>query len=220
MIPTMAELVGSRGDRHIWMTRGHLAALGLMTICIAVLSFMVGLKVGRSEAPSSEPVATTTYLPDPADGDALETLLHEVERVRSDGADTPTELGFPDELSGTEPTPPPAERAPPSDSTVVAPAAGAAPEAPPPPEAEGAQVPEDGWAVQIAALESATEADQLVTRLLDNGHEAYRTEALVRGTTWYRVRVGGFDSKEDAAEGQGVLSRELGRTDLLVARAP
>ena len=33
----------------IWITRGHLAALGTATLAIALLAFFVGIQVGRSQ---------------------------------------------------------------------------------------------------------------------------------------------------------------------------
>lgn len=217
MIPAMAELVGSRGDRHIWMTRAHLAALALMTVCIAVLSFFVGLKVGQAEQPVGEDPTAAAFLPDPADGDALEALLDEVERARAAG-DAPRDLGFPEELKAVEQPSPPAPSPDVSAPTAAEPARGDLPSAP---EGAGAgAAPTSGWAVQIAALESQAEADALVERLVAEGFAAYRVEALVRGETWYRVRVGGYETREEAETGQGELERSLGRSDLLIAKAP
>lgn len=199
------------------MTRAHLAALALMTVCIAVLSFFVGLKVGQAEQPVGEEPVAAAFLPDPADGDALEALLDEVERARS-ASDAPGDLGFPEELKADELPPPPDASASTRSATAAEPATGGAPVAPP--SSGSSAVPASGWAVQIAALESMAEADALVERLSAGGFAAYRVEALVRGETWYRVRVGGYDTREEAQEGQAALEASLGRSDLLIARAP
>ena len=188
-----------------------------MTVCIAVLSFFVGMKVGQAEKPVAEDTAPVAYLPDPADGDALEALLNEVERARNTAGQSP-DLSFPEELRTEEAALPPQEALPSSMKTAVGPGLSEPPA--PPSGAADADAPSEGWAVQVAALESETEADALIARLAANGHAAYRVEALVRGSTWYRVRVGGFKTKEAAAEGQGALASELGRSDLMVARAP
>ena len=184
---------------------------------IAVLAFFVGMQVGTGAGIETDLEEPRAFLPDPADEDALEALLREVERAKAPAAG-PSDLEFPDALT-TETPPDAPEAAPePEVETVVTPAPHAP--APPAPAAEPGRVPSSGWAVQIAALDSGSEADALVSHLVAGGHAAYRVEALVRGQTWYRVRVGGFATKHAAATGKQQLSTELGRTDLLVAPAP
>ena len=55
-----------------------------------------------------------------------------------------------------------------------------------------------GWAVQIASLAQRTEADALRLRLEQQGIRSEVHEARVDGRTHYRVRVGGFNSRDAA----------------------
>jgi cell division protein FtsN len=44
--------------------------------------------------------------------------------------------------------------------------------------------------------------------------------ALVKGTTWYRVRIAGYLSQEVAYEAIPTLEQALGTQGLVVAKAP
>lgn len=54
------------------------------------------------------------------------------------------------------------------------------------------------FAVQLAAFSTKQEANALLQALRAARIDAYSMEAVVRGQTWYRVRVGRFDSRSDA----------------------
>ncbi len=69
-----------------------------------------------------------------------------------------------------------------------------------------------------AAYTSAEEANDRVSALRAEGYKAWRAEALVRGRTWYRVRIGGHNSKDVAQEAANSLAERLGSDDLMVAR--
>jgi cell division septation protein DedD len=59
--------------------------------------------------------------------------------------------------------------------------------------------PTEGFAVQIAAFPDKSGATALVEKLKKSGYSAY-TESIAtsRGSQW-RVRVGGFGARDDAA---------------------
>ncbi|RME27411.1 MAG: SPOR domain-containing protein, partial [Deltaproteobacteria bacterium] len=122
------------------------------------------------------------------------------------------------ELAGAEAPGAPEPRPPDSASTEVPAGPDAVPEPPAAPLSEGA--PTHGWAIQVAAYEDPDQADAEVERLSGQGYAAYRTAALVAGRTWHRVRIGGYDSREDAEAAREALQDQLGVTDLIVARAP
>ncbi|HTN71818.1 MAG TPA: SPOR domain-containing protein [Methylomirabilota bacterium] len=54
------------------------------------------------------------------------------------------------------------------------------------------------WTVQVNAYPDERSAKLLVDQLKDKGYNAKVTEVLNKGKTWYRVRVGRYDSKEEA----------------------
>ncbi len=202
--------------REIWITAGHLAALGVATFFIALLAFFVGIQVGRSQSDIPEIAATTALAPDPDQQDALEALLREVEAAQS----AAPALTFTETLSDGNPPEPPIEQPEdPEVATDVVPPA-EPPPIPPPPAPSSAPMPKGGWAVQIATYDSRTEADTRGDELAQGGHKAYRVAALIRGRTWYRVRVGGFTTKEAAETARVELATELGNRDLMLAEAP
>lgn len=68
-----------------------------------------------------------------------------------------------------------------------------------------------GWTVQVTATTDAAEARALVQRLRARGFDAYMVQAPTReGVTWYRVRVGRFQSRERAREMENRLRTEGG----------
>ena len=207
--------MNTQNGREIWITRGHLAALGTATLAIALLAFFVGIQVGRNQADAPAASNTDKILPDPDREDALEALLREVESAQA--AAPP--LAFPETLSeGTAPETPPtveAEDVP----TEVRPAPDAQ-QAPPPPPPKSAPVPSSGWSVQIASYDSPTDADARVVKLQERGLKAYRVTALIRGLNWYRVKVGAYPNKDAAAAARIKLARILGTRDLMITEAP
>ncbi len=211
----MADWVHTQNGREIWITRGHLAALGAATLAIALLAFFVGVQVGRTQVETPSIADHSTVLPDPDREDALEALLREVESAQA--AAPP--LAFPETL--TDGDPPPVPEAP--DAEDVTTEVRASPEAtqtPPPDPPKTAPVPSSGWAVQIASYESASDADARVAKLQERELKAYRVAALIRGSNWYRVKVGPYETKDAAAKARINLARTLGTRDLMVTEAP
>jgi len=211
----MADWVHTQNGREIWITRGHLAALGAATLAIALLAFFVGVQVGRNQVDTPALADHSTVLPDPDREDALEALLREVESAQA--ASPP--LAFPDTL--TDGDPPPVPETP--DAEDVATEVRASPDAtqtPPPDPPATAPVPSSGWSVQIASYESASDADARVAKLQERELKAYRVAALIRGANWYRVKVGPYSSKDEAAKARTDLARTLGTRDLMITEAP
>jgi cell division septation protein DedD len=88
----------------------------------------------------------------------------------------------------TQPPPPPTIRPTPPSSS-------------PPPVASGQ------WSVQVGATVDPHEALELTLRLRARGFEAYTVQAPLSGQTWYRVRVGRFQTREEARETEARLRR-------------
>ena len=69
------------------------------------------------------------------------------------------------------------------------------------------------WSVQISAAPAKDIADTLVQRLKGNGYDGYVVQAEVNGQTYYRVRVGRFDTREEAESVRQSLARQEGYRD-------
>lgn len=207
----------TRSDRQIWITRGHLGALAVTTASVALLTFLVGVQVGRRTAPEvvALPLADGV-LPDAEAQASLELLLREVELAQAsvDPSGSPqVSLSFPSVL-GQGTTASPAAAAPAVATVSIAPVQG---DAPRPPKN---RPPVDGWSVQVASHPTQADADAELARLQELGHEAYRVAALVDGQTWYRVRVGGFASQAKAEKARHALAERLQVQDLVLAESP
>jgi len=78
--------------------------------------------------------------------------------------------------------------------------------------------PMKAWAVQVKAAPDKPSADAWVNRLKSKGYDAFVVEADIRGKTWYRVRVGSFDTRQDAEKLRKVLEVEEGLADAYLTR--
>ena len=64
------------------------------------------------------------------------------------------------------------------------------------------------WSVQISAAPAKDVADNLAQRLIAQGYNGYVAQAEVKGQTYYRVRVGPFDARENAESARQSLARQ------------
>jgi cell division septation protein DedD len=62
--------------------------------------------------------------------------------------------------------------------------------------------------IQIDAVMDKSGADQMIGRLKALGFNSYAVPTTVNGQTWYRVRVGPYDSQDAAAAAQARLRSE------------
>jgi hypothetical protein len=69
------------------------------------------------------------------------------------------------------------------------------------------------WSVQISAAPAKEIADALAQRLKADGHDAYVVPAEVKGTTYYRVRVGPFATRDKAESTHRSLAQQKGYPD-------
>jgi cell division septation protein DedD len=214
MMRAMHDLARST-HQQIWITKAHVAALGVTTLALASLAFFVGMEVGRGGEGGGEGSARVQLLPDATSDAELEALLLEVE-----AAQRTEELAFQEVLTAPKPPPPPSFVPDAPVDPATTPAAVAEPPADPEPTPGGAARPLEGWVVQVASYHTEGEADARVAQLEAAGIDAYRVAAMVQGRTWHRVRVGGYPTKEAANEGRLDLAGRLGTDDLQVAVAP
>lgn len=208
----MPEL--SRERDQIWITRSHLLALGVATLCIALLAFFLGLKLGRA---GSGPEAAAAPPPLTADADRqaeLEAVLRQAARAK------PAEdFSFPKDLPADGVTAPGPEQASPEDAstTTVAPPVGQAIQSA---DAPVGKIPNGGWSVQIGVYATPTAADARMAELEQASLQPYRVAALVDGTNSWRVRLGGYKDRAEAEAALPELQKQLGLSDLSVAPAP
>lgn len=69
------------------------------------------------------------------------------------------------------------------------------------------------WAVQVKSSPDKSLADVWSDRLNSRGYSAFIVEANIKGQTWYRVRVGPFHNRQEAASWRKVLERKEGFKD-------
>ncbi len=206
-----------RGEREIWITRGHLWALAVTMACIGVLSFFVGVLYGRTSGVRVEPgPAPAALISEEMEADELDLLLARVEAASASQVEEGV-LTYPGTLPEETAAELPAVVEEEPIQVLVEPGR-SEPEAPPP-EASNGEVPSSGWAVQVASYTDAQEAEQQLADLVGRELAAYRVAAVVDGVTRYRVRVGGYKTREAAAEGRQELMAMLGLDDAIVVRA-
>ena len=66
------------------------------------------------------------------------------------------------------------------------------------------------YAVQVGAMKDSSLADAMVLKLKKNGYSAYIASSESSGTTWHKVRLGTFSSKEDARKEAAKIEKNKG----------
>ncbi len=66
------------------------------------------------------------------------------------------------------------------------------------------------WVVNLISLGNGAAANNELKRLKQMGIHAEGVKAEIRGKTWYRIRVSGFASAEDASRQRKILANKLG----------
>jgi cell division protein FtsN len=222
----MAENRRDRGKR-LFFTRGQLVLLGgTFTLASAVI-FFLGMIVGkgieaRKIIKAEEPLVKIPVKPsaqgaaEPQGAQAKEeiTFYDTLTKTPAEPAaeEKPKESKTPEKTAKTEVKASKSaakEQAPAASKVVAKEMEKAAPaaEAPAPPKAESAtnNVHDGSWTVQVNAYPDERSAKLLVDQLKNKGYNAKVTEVLNKGTTWYRVRVGRYDSKEEAKKVEETL---------------
>ncbi len=223
-----------RANNQLPLTRNHLYALGVLSLSMAFLAFFVGYQTGRGKVVAPPPPPVAQFVPDEVAQGDLEVLLAGVEHATAGSAP----MGFPAELPrADEKVEPPVavEGAVPGDPPVIV--------APPPPlpnpfpsearpgavaltgstaavPAASADIPTSGWAIQVGELGVEADADRYVETLRAAELSAYKVVALVDGAWVWRVRVGGYSSKEGAAASVAGVASKAGAAEASVIRAP
>ena len=213
---------------EFWISTHQIASLSVMALALTVLAFFIGIFVGRGQAnstavvPNDSTTAGNSSLIGPdVENDTLTELLARVEAAAATRADTivtATPLRFSEELVAEELVVEIPEAVEEEEVEVeVLPTV-----TPEPPQAESeverllANAPLEGWAVQVGSNPSLDDAVHRQEELQAMGIETYVVAALVGGNTWYRIRVGPFDTREGASARKNSLLAELNQNDIIV----
>lgn len=79
------------------------------------------------------------------------------------------------------------------------------------------KAPDRAWSVQIAATPAKDTADGLIRQLKAKGYDGHVAEVEVKGQIFYRVRIGRFDTREQAESARQSLVRQEGYRDAFLA---
>ena len=201
---------GKQSFYEIQLSNSSLIMAFLVAVGLGVAVFMLGVMVGRGQAPQALP-----------DGGFVEALGPE----EGEDATATAELGFHDRVQepvggegdagGEQPAPAAAGTV---DDDTAAPVAEATPQGPGPetaaaeddePDANG--LPDhdpamaSGHVIQVKSTPDRSAADDLQVALASAGFPAFVVSADVGGSTTYRVRVGRYRSRADAERVAAVL---------------
>lgn len=205
-----------------------LAGVVVAAVIVFSLGVMVGKRVtGGGQALSEPPSALPTENLRPRPPRTAEKKSESRPATKAQGAKSgkdplPSEkLTFFDTLSGDKAAAPPVlpkEKAPPAKKADLEKKAAPKKETPkkaasPPPKKRAAS-PEarvmamagpGQFYVQVASTTNSSWAADLVKRLAKKGLDAKSTTVMLKGKSWYRVRVGTFPDRETAQKALGIL---------------
>jgi len=231
-----------RGRDNFRFTTVELSALVLSFTVTSALVFLLGFYIGRrvaaEHAPVAENVARVPIGPPPADT-APPRSAPVPPAAQSSGpqaAALPRPALPPAQSSAPQANAPkPTSQAPQPSTPLTPPAKVGGP--PLPPAGQGAQPPAGrpapaqvpaapptaqaapgiAYTVQVLATRNRNEAENLAANLKKKGYGAYIVQADDAGGTWYRVRVGNFETSDAARRLAERASRELGLTQAYVS---
>lgn len=218
-------------DRHprqqgIVLENREVVALVVGSLVVLGVVFYLGVSVGKSLAPAPAPVAEPPLeVLDRQAEKALamdltfpEKLTEETPPSEPATAGAPAVVEAAPEPAPAEPKKEPAPQAKPEPAP--APAKAEKPPAPEPSKPSPAQVEKAAatprFVVQLASFPNREEADAFSKRVRAAGLSPRIVEAEIPGKgTYYRVRIGSFDSRDEAVRFLDDLRRE-GRFDGIV----
>jgi cell division septation protein DedD len=189
-------------DRRFYFTRGQLALLGGAFTLASMIVFVMGMLVGkdieaRKMVRPEEPLVKVPVRPAAKGG------------ADAESAKTKDDLTFYNTLTKAPVANPAGDTRTEEKVTDVAAKAPAETRSAPRAEAtESVEAKTRMWSVQVNSYPDAKSANDLIDRLKDKGYNAFVTEANIKGKVWYRVRVGRFASREEAAKAEAALKNE------------
>ena len=213
----------------------------LLVFFVAAWMFVLGVLVGRGTAPVTfDTRALQKELADLRNammqkereqveramrGEDQQKSLEFYKALKTDEPDTAVTIPAP---QATQPEPPSTTQPnsavailPHKKKAVVMPkpAGGMSPPASPPRPQPRLPAPADGqFSIQIAAMKDGAAAERIVANLKKDGYSAYLSRIVIPGKgLWFRVRVGSYPSREQAADDMQRLIRN-NRKPILVTK--
>jgi cell division septation protein DedD len=193
--------------RSAGLTIGQVLTLTFGFLLASVAIFLLGLWAGLAQRNmNQEPqiIRMAVTVPAPQEPDPIGVVTMTPTEVVSIGTPLAPERT---EVVTVRPTP---TRTPPQGTMTPAPTR----KPPATATARVAKATEGGvWTVQVLASTDLLQAVILARRLRAKGYDAYTAEEKLGQVTWYRVRVGHYDSQEGAK----VMEQRLRRQEQLEA---
>jgi cell division protein FtsN len=189
-------------DRRVYFTRGQLALLGGAFALAAIIVFVMGMFVGKDiEARKMvRPEEPLVKVPVKAAAKGA---------ADAESAKTKDDLTFYNTLTKTPVGEPAGDiKTQEKVAAVAAKVPGDTGSAPRSEATESAEAKTRMWSIQVNSYPDAKSANDLIDRLKNKGYNAFVTEANIKGKVWYRVRVGRFASREEAAKAEAALKND------------
>ena len=196
------------------ITRSQISAIGLITLALVICTFALGYKTGIAQSKPSSINPNQSLIPYADEQASLEELIRQIESSRTLPA---KDYIFHEELEAQKLPLGLSSDAQFFEKTTISSDKNLNP---PTPEITKLNLPTSGWSIQIGSFPSLEEAEDLIADLAEKELDAYYVVALINGDNWYRVRIGGYNSRSLAEKAKKSLSSQLGGTDYLVQKAP
>jgi cell division protein FtsN len=193
-----------------------LIALVGLSGAVFALGLVAGYQMAKQNQPDQNQTSTTYPLPAAPTDESKPPPVAEMS--------PPPEMPIKPSAPPVAAIPPPASHASPATVARVKPPAPAPeknPNAPsgadeeeaesepaPSPAVAAPSSPRRPYNIQIEAVMDKTGADEMVSRLQKLGYNAQEITTSLNGQTWYRVRVGPYDSSAEAAAAQEKLREQ------------
>jgi len=210
-------------DKRYYFSRGQMVLLGGAFALASVIIFFLGVFTGkgieeRRIVKMEEPPVKIPIKPAASGGPGGQGGAAKEEMTFYNTLTKPTEAEPSAEQKPKESKP--AEKTAKPESKESKPQTKEAPPAPKPaPPVETAESKESGrgWTVQVNAFPDEKSAKTWVDRLKNKGYKAYVAEANAKGKIWYRVRVGQYNTREEAKKVEEALKTKENYTKAFIA---
>lgn len=227
-------------DKRFYFSRGQMVLLGGTFALASVIIFFLGVFTGKGieerrivkmeEPPVKIPIKPAAPGGPAGQGGAAKEEMTFYNTLTKPAGAEPSAEQKPKESKPAEKTAKPESKeskpqtkeAPPAPKPVEkktekTPSPEAAPKPAPPVETAESKESGKGWTVQVNAFPDEKSAKTWVDRLKNKGYKAYVAEANAKGKIWYRVRVGQYNTREEAKKVEEALKTKENYTKAFIA---